>query len=66
VFTSKHGDHSYTEGEITKHQNDITRYMNKIKAKILMSVYVNMIHLVLKTSMIVSTLCAYSVNIATA
>ena len=64
VFTSKNRDHQYIKGEITKHQNDFTRYINIIKAKILMSVYLNMIHLGLKTSMIVRTLYAYSINIA--
>ena len=64
VFTSKHIDHPYIKGEITKHQDDFTRYINRIKAKILMSVYLNMIHLGLKTSMIVRTLYAYSINIA--
>ena len=64
VFTSKHRDHPYIKGEITKHQDDFTRYINRIKARILMSVYLNMIHLGLKTSMIVRTLYAYSINIA--
>jgi len=64
VFTSKHRDHPSIKGEITKHKNDFTRYINRIKAKILMSVYLNMIHLGLKTSMIVRTLYAYSINIA--
>jgi hypothetical protein len=64
VFTSKHRDHPYIKGEITKHQDDFTRYINRIKAKIWMSVYLNMIHLGLKTSMIVRTLYAYSINIA--
>jgi hypothetical protein len=64
VFTSKHRDRPYIKGEITKHQNDFARYINRIKAKILMSVYLNMIHLGLKTSMIVRTLYAYSINIA--
>ena len=64
VFTSKHRDYPYIKGEITKHQDDFIRYINRIKAKILMSVYLNMIHLGLKTSMIVRTLYAYSINIA--
>jgi len=34
VFTSKHRDHPSIKGEITKHQNDFTRYINRIKAKI--------------------------------
>ena len=34
VFTSKNRDHPSIKGEITKHQNDFTRYINRIKAKI--------------------------------
>ena len=64
VFTSKDRDDPSTKGEITEHQNDFTRYINRIKAKILMSVYLNMIHLGLKTFMIIRTLYAYSINIA--
>ena len=64
VFTSKDRDNPSNQGEITKHQNDFTRYINRIKAKILMSVYLNMIHLGLKTFMIIRTLYAYSINIA--